>query len=113
LTKKSKAASRDRLTRLFLLADEKLQVLEKRQREAVLDLTAADNEKDAKAMIALTTLYEKLVGMKDKEAARKEAARKEDVRSDKAERICIDLARRIEKLQQERETKISAKPEQK
>ncbi len=104
LTKKSNAASRDRLSRLFLLADQKLTLLEKRHLDGGPELSAADNEKDAKAMITLTNLYEKLVSMKDA---------KETMRSDEAERICLELAQRIKKLQRAREHKISKKPKRK
>ena len=101
-------ASRDRLSRLFLLADQKLTLLEKRHLDGGPELLAADNERDAKAMITLTNLYEKLVSMKDRQASAKET-----VRSDEAERICRKLAQRIEKLQRARERKISKKPKPK
>ena len=106
--------SRDRLTRLFYLLDEKLALLESRHQAEAPPLSAADNEKDARVMMSLLRVYEKLVEIKadadEGKPGAEDGGSKPD--SNEAEQICRALADRIERLQkQARAGCVAAKSE--
>jgi hypothetical protein len=104
--------SRDRISRLFLWLDEKLNHLE--QHHLLTDgvLSSAEHEKDARTMISLIRVYEKLVEMKERldEKERGTGAIEQRPGSVEAERICERLADRIERLQKQ-EARRSEKTE--
>ena len=105
---KSDAAGRDRISRLFLLLDEKLTLLEAGHGVEAEPLSSADNEKDARTMISLIRVYEKLVEMQERSEQKSDhkggastGRGGSGVGSDEAQTICRQLAERIERLQQQ------------
>ena len=102
---------RDRIARLFLWLDEKLDHLEQRHLEED-DLSAAEHEKEARTMIALIRVYEKLVEMKEhldeksqsaSQAASASGSAGQGYDGDEAERRRIEIAQRIERLQRQQD----------
>ena len=99
------ANSRDRIARLFLWLDEKLDHLEKRQMGEGDNLTSAEHEKDARVMISLIRVYEKLVEMKERldEKAQGAAAGAKGYDATEAEQKRREIAQRIERLQRQQD----------
>jgi hypothetical protein len=107
---KANANSRDRISRLFLWLDEKLEFLERRHLASDDVLSSAEHEKDARTMISLIRVYEKLVEMKERlDEKTQDAETGSTSAGDKAydsaeaERRRIEIAQRIERLQRQAE----------
>ena len=100
---KKQANSRDRVSRLFLWLDEKLEFLERRHLQTDEPLTSAEHEKDARTMISLIRVYEKLVEMTER-LDQKTQGESQDVKgydSVETEQMRLEIAQRIERLQRQ------------
>ena len=104
------AKSRDRVSRLFLWLDEKLEFLERRHLQTDEALTSAEHEKDARTMISLIRVYEKLVEMTER-LDQKTKGESPDARGyDRAEteQMRVEIAQRIERLQRQNDDQRKA-----
>jgi hypothetical protein len=100
-SRQSPVNGRDRISRLFLLLDAKLGLLEQRHHTDRDMSSSTDNEKDARAMMSLIRVYEKLVEIKERldGGGPDSGDHLKGSGSDEAEQIRRDLAQRIERLQ--------------
>ena len=99
------ASGRDRVSRLFFWLDEKLGFLERRHLQTDEALTSAEHEKDARTMISLIRVYEKLVEMTER-LDQKSQGDSPDVKGYDAietEQMRVEIAQRIERLQRQNE----------
>ncbi len=103
--KKVNSNSRDRISRLFLWLDETLVFLEHRHLQTDEALTSAEHEKDARTMISLIRVYEKLVEMTEHLDQKKPGASLDLKGYDAAEteQMRLEIAQRIERLQRQNE----------
>ncbi|MCP4934288.1 MAG: hypothetical protein GY927_08815 [bacterium] len=102
---KKPTSGRDRVSRLFLWLDEKLEFLEHRHLQRHAPLTSAEHEKDARTMISLIRVYEKLVEMTAR-LDKKTQGESRDVKgydSVETEQMRLEIAQRIERLQRQSE----------
>jgi len=110
---KKQTSGRDRVSRLFLWLDEKLEFLERRHLQTDEPLTSAEHEKDARTMISLIRVYEKLVEMTER-LDQKTQGESQDARGDargdirgydpvETEQMRFEIAQRIERLQRQSE----------
>jgi len=100
---KVNSSSRDRISRLFLWLDEKLGFLERRHLQTDEVLTSAEHEKDARTMISLIRVYEKLVEMTDR-LDQKTRDERPDIKGydrNETEQMRLEIAQRIERLQRQ------------
>lgn len=101
----SGARRRRMLARLFKALEEKMTQMEKRiarAREAAGDESAADSEREARALSALAGLYAKLVEL-DEDAGGGEAEKLQSEAAGDADKFREDLARRLERLNPSRD----------
>ena len=103
-------SSRDRVSRLFLWLDEKLGFLEQRHLQTDEVLTSAEHEKDARTMISLIRVYEKLVEMTDRLDQKAQGASPDTKGYDhgETEQMRLEIAQRIERLQRQAEGQCGA-----
>ncbi len=111
---KKQVSGRDRVSRLFLWLDEKLEFLECRHLQTDEPLTSAEHEKDARTMISLIRVYEKLVEMTER-LDQKTQGESQDVKGYdpvETEQMRLEIAQRIERLQRqsEQQCETSGKP---